>query len=236
MQRNTINLLQKELDGIQMVNCYTVIEPILNDTITYGSLKLILTNDPSNYASYIPARGIVKKLPAQIKTHREGNQHYQPFDTEITIKEGDEVFFDRGVAGNILGEVSNTTEQLIMVDEKPYMKMHYSFIIAVKRGDNIFGINNYILIEPIKHRDSKVVSELHYNHVEKKFEDFYYTNDGIIRYSTLIKDEEFNIGDAVLLQSFKNKYWGGFLEPEGHRTLPYDLWYIQKDNILGTIL
>jgi co-chaperonin GroES (HSP10) len=258
-----INLKKSELDSFTPNGCYVLIKPYFNDDIEYGTLKLLAAHDEFNYADYASARGMVIKHPAKLSFTYEikrGTENDMPHETDMELQEGDEVFFSKHASSNLLGESGYDGEQVIICEGYKYILMPYHKIYAVKRGENIFGINGYLLIEPVKHSlNENGVLGLRYDKKEDKNKDWEYLNDGVIRYNAKPNraykhdlnykygdTDEFNIGDHVLLQSVKEKsadgkytgkyiYIGAFLEPDEFRKLPYVLWYVPMRQVDGTL-
>jgi hypothetical protein len=221
-----------------------LIRPYPNEFIKYGTLELLnafasrkdkwLADNPAQHEGFM---GEVIRIGDL--NYRKEFGYNQPFDADMELKEGDKVWTNYIILGDVLGNMENAKDQAIHVDDETYAIVPYSQIYARKRGDEVVGINGYCLLEPLR-----------CDPLSKKLwtPEQPYGNTAIVRYlATPLRgwndrgELEFNeneltmdikVGDKVQLQHDFFK----FLEPDLYHTLPfYPLTPIQRRSMLGIL-
>jgi hypothetical protein len=216
-------LTKEEFEKLKPNKDCLVIEPILNDNVkTAGGIWL----EP----------GYVKKYK-EMWQDKSFNTHDQAPRMGTVIKvsetvgyigEGDTVWFDYLEALKILGRLEMNPDNSIMVEDKVYMIMNKSFIVAVRQQpvEEVYGYNWY-LVEPVDEGLKSKLLELPFN---KKI-----VNKGIVRCNNLMDhDQLVNPGDKIIIKGEQDKPHHVFVEMETYKTLPWMLWRIKTKDIEAT--
>ena len=176
-------------------------------------------------AGHVPRYGEVICVPSKL-IHREHSGFGIEWGTDIEIKKGDTVFFGK--------MASYASPRITDKDKNTFYVIDYSDIILRLRGDEIYPLNGFVIVEKIVESVSSKGLILDFSKKQNK-------TRGIVRYTgkpldyyfpvwSDINDPSLNIGDKVI---FSLAGWTE-LEDERYCKLDKNLGYIQGRWIIGT--
>lgn len=180
------------IDGWRPYKGTVLIKPVSKEGATTKGGVLIGFNLETNYgegkgshvADLAPTEGEVVALPL---IHRSGDEYYIPNELEV----GDHVWF------SYRGSVTGVD---VFVDREHYLLVDYTYMLAARRGENIYILNGYVLLEEVYEESKSDVIIM-----EKKKNPLH----GIVRYIGSKRDYyggrktdeiDLEVGDLVLLR------------------------------------
>lgn len=132
------------IEKIKVPNNWVCIETDnSNEYVKLGGEKIILD------ISYAPEQhsqtvGKVVKVCDHIHFSKKSHPSH-PYDVPVELKEGDTVIFHFLAVRNAKNEGKQMTQ-----DGKTYSFIPYSEIFCALRGDDVFPVNGWILVEPLE--------------------------------------------------------------------------------------
>lgn len=204
-----------------------------HDKIAFGESELYL-DTTYTFTNHICHVGTVECLPDKLVFDKENNYRSLRWKTENELKVGDTVWVNRrdmAVAlGDLVPENKNSgadNKYIINDDNTLTVFVRYDSIWFVKRKEEYFPINGWLIIEPMeeeKYEGNLIIPETAKKGYNTKLGKVLYAAQRIEEYGTEGQEDCFNIkaGDIVFLP----RYGDIPLENELHETLPHKKLFI----------
>lgn len=142
--------------GVIHINPHTlkVIGPFVLtkvDSLTYESVIIkgresnieIKIDASFNTENHVARIGTVAALPGHLRM--DNGHRFMPWEVDMELEIGDEIFFNFDSVARVI----NGTDPLYIHGDEVYIMVHYSTIVAAKRGGNLLILNGYCLVEPV---------------------------------------------------------------------------------------
>ena len=119
------------------------LDAIYNETIDAGGVELILDTSYEK-ERHSAVNAIVVSTPKDLYYSPEASDQSIEFDTEMELEMGDKIFFHYLAISNALEE-----GRVFNKNGKFYIFLKYDRIFCAERNGYVFGINGWLLINPI---------------------------------------------------------------------------------------
>jgi hypothetical protein len=238
-----MELTKQEFDRLRLPQNHVLVKPNFNN----GKYKLAsgheiyLTADP-NSPEHFAVTAEVVRLPEKLVS--DGHKDNMRWGTEVEVQIGDTVWCNSFNLMDVLGELEFAEDFVLTCEGVNYVPLHYSYIYAAKRGDQIIPLNGYCLIEPVVNyiHESILIIPEHLKTQESKFvgmvrhmgipNRWYYEEER--DFSKKVSGDEaicdgLQIDNLVIVRDHKNT----LLEKEGYETIDGTkrLWRVQYRDI-----
>lgn len=213
------------------------------DSFKYKEMELLI-NPQVNYSNHVIHTGIVEMLPEELTFNKKDPNSGLKWLTDNELQIGDTVWVSKRDMINALGNKcvdnrKNAPENRFIEneDESLTVIIKYDDIRFVKRGDEYFSINGWLIIEPMEEENintSLLIPDTVKIGYSKRVGRILYASNTIYDYSPFYGDSDnfFDIqkGDIVFLP----KYGDLELENELHSIIKQKCFVVHKYRIKAT--
>lgn len=146
------------LDKIIVPYNYVLVKEIRkSDELHLKSGLKLFVDDTYEKEKHAPTYGLVVKSPEKLYFDMEDEElDSVAYDVDIELKTGDICFFHYLCTLNCRKEIN----KLFFEDgDDTYYMIKYDSMFAGIRGEEIFGVNGYLLVEGVENEDRKMISK-----------------------------------------------------------------------------